>query len=194
MRVNVKAFAEADKIQTKASFEKMEFPKHGDYLYRLDVFQHKEDRKGLGLFVAEFTCVHVFDTVEGKPSHIVGERINKVTKQESDYYVKDIKSIIVAATGCEDSDIGQLEILEAFGCDENGEFLGERPMDGQYITLRVKTREYESKNKPGNTFPITNFLPAVAPEDLMTILAEDVQAKFYTDEAGNNVLEQMAAE
>lgn len=192
MPINVAAFKGSEKVTVNRGLDKKPFPKLGDYLMRLDNFHCVQDRKGIDVMVAEFTTVHIFDSVEGKPSHAIGEELNKVTKQTNDYYVKDIKAIVTACTGCSDAEIGQVEILQAFGYDETGQELPSgRPLDGMYITLRVQTVELEKQDSPGDTFQITNFKSAVAPEDLLNILDDEIIQQFYTDEDGNNVLEAM---
>ena len=194
MPINMRAFEGAEKVTVNRGLDKLPYPKLGSYLYLLDVFKNAQNRKGLDVMVAEFTVVHVFDTEEDHPSHKVGEKLNKVTTQDNDYYVKDCKAIITACTGCSDDQIGQDEILEAFGFDPDGKPLeGGRPLDGQYITVHVQTVEVEKKDGSG-TFHVTNFKRGFTSEELFDILPDEVQAKFYTDEEGNNVLEQMVAE
>ena len=194
MPINVAAFNGAEKVTVPKGIKDKPYPAVGDYLYRIDTFRCKQTRKGIDLMAAEFTTVHIFKTEEGKASHPIGEEVCKISLQSSDYYVKDIKAVLTAATGCSDNQIGQEEILESFGFDSKGNELPDGPpLDGQYITIKVSTFELEKKDKPGEFYTITNFERAYSPEELLNILSDEVIEKYYTDEEGNNVLEAMLA-
>jgi hypothetical protein len=179
-------------LGTQSSGHSSEYAKEGRYLYRVDMLEMRPDRIGVVCFIPEYTVVHIFSVEEGRPSHKLGELVTSVSKQNTDYFKKDIKKVLTTCCDVSDAEVQEADGFAACGYNPDGTWNGKKPLDGKYITIEVNNVSREKKGKPGESYVITNFHGAKSQEELGRILTPEAINQFYTLSDGTCVLTPQA--
>jgi len=179
-------------LGSTSSGHSTEYAKAGRYLYRLDTVEMKPDRGGVTCFIPQFTVVHIFSVEGSEPSHKLGELVSSVSKQNSDYFKRDIKKILTTAYNVSDEEVGEADGFAACGYNPNGTYNGIKPMDGQYITIEVNNVSRQNRNDPSKTYVITNYHGAKTGDELLRTLTPEAISQFYTQHDGTCVLTPQA--
>lgn len=175
----------------------------GQYLIRIDEVKYNDGRKNES-FIISGTVVHVYRDANGKllgedgfSGHKPGNSVSQVCVRSSDYFLKDVKKFIMAATGTAAEEVTEEDTLEMVGFDAEGEPTGEPgPLDGRFFTMECNNPLRASKklkDDDGNPvmFPNVNWVRRVPCAEVLATISPNALDRFYVCE-GENMLEKLA--
>lgn len=157
-----------DGIKDAKSSLDANYDRDGDYVSRIDRVKAGKTRSGDEFVAIEKTVIHVFDDGEGR-GHRVGEEATHMMMTRHDSFQGNFKAFVSNSMGC-----GQDEVDTA-ACEEI--ISDANPMGGlivRHVNKTIQTRK-------GTDFTRVSYKGEIAPNELVELLDEDAQTRFFPD-------------
>jgi hypothetical protein len=140
----------------------------GKYLVRVDRVKEFFNRTGIFCWAMEGTILHVFDSHQ-ETGHTVGEVVTHYVESTSDYFLKDIKGLIVAALKCNPAEIDEDDCLDT--ADE------EQPLAGFVLPYHG----HPKVSQKGNDYTVIRYQPRWNIDAVRSLLPPERFKEFFPD-------------
>ena len=149
------------------------YSNEGLYLMRVDAVKGKADRTKIPMVVNEATVVKVLETVQDEEPHRVGETLSTVSKQNSDYFLSDVKGMIMGLFNL-DPDVQM--------SDEEWEEVADQLIDEEAqpaAGLPVIVKVFKTTTKQDKEIALVNWIRSPDWAELFDMLDEDERNRFF---------------